>query len=90
MPQTMVERADMRAWCPAVLGVVPPFRERMAALALKAHFEPLALGIVTRRNSTRSSAAHCFIDCLFQVIRRHARSAKKEDLALFDTLTLPV
>ncbi|WP_244306028.1 LysR family transcriptional regulator [Paraburkholderia lacunae] len=62
----------------------------MAVLKLKEAFEPRQLSIVTRRNSTLGSAALGFIECLLQVIRLHARSAKKEDLALFDTLTLLV
>jgi len=88
MLQTMLEQADMCSWCPTILSHVQPFGGRMRALALKETFEPRQLGIVTRRNSTLSSAACCFIDCLLQVIRRHARSARKEDLALFETLAL--
>ncbi|CAN0627351.1 LysR family transcriptional regulator, regulator of abg operon [Burkholderia multivorans] len=88
MLQTMLEQADMCSWCPTILSHVQPFGGRMRALTLKETFEPRQLGIVTRRNSTLSTAARCFIDCLFQVIRRHARSARKEDLALFETLAL--
>ncbi|KWC18431.1 LysR substrate-binding domain-containing protein [Burkholderia ubonensis] len=88
MLQTMLEQADMCTWCPTILSVVPSFGERMSALSLKERFEPRELGIVTRRSSTLSDAARCFIDCLLQVIRRHARSARREDLALFRTLTL--
>ena len=88
MLQTMLEQADMCSWCPTILSHVQPFGGRMRALTLKETFEPRQLGIVTRRNSTLSSAACCFIDCLLQVIRRHARSARKEDLALFETLAL--
>ena len=50
--------------------------------------EPSELGIVTRRISTLSGAARCFIDCLLRVIPRHARSARNEDLALSRPLTL--
>ncbi|MCA3845481.1 MAG: LysR family transcriptional regulator, partial [Burkholderia sp.] len=88
MLQTMLEQADMCTWCPTILAAVPPFGERMRALSLKETFEPRDLGIVTRRSSTLSDAARCFIDCLLQVIRRHARSARKEDLALFRTVSL--
>ncbi|MPV58265.1 LysR family transcriptional regulator [Burkholderia sp. HI2761] len=88
MLQTMLEQADMCTWCPTILAAVPPFGERMRALSLKETFEPRELGIVTRRSSTLSDAARCFIDCLLQVIRRHARSARKEDLALFRTVSL--
>ncbi|AXF24470.1 LysR family transcriptional regulator [Burkholderia pyrrocinia] len=88
MLQTMLEQADMCTWCPTILAAVPPFGERMRALSLKETFEPRELGIVTRRSSTQSDAARCFIDCLLQVIRRHARSARKEDLALFRTVSL--
>lgn len=88
MLQTMLEQADMCTWCPTVLSRVPPFGARLRALALEEVFEPRQLGIVTRRNGTLSSAALCFIECLLQVIRRHARSARKDDLALFQTVTL--
>ncbi|KWO40870.1 LysR family transcriptional regulator [Burkholderia sp. MSMB1459WGS] len=88
MLQTMLEQADMCTWCPSILAAVPPFGERMRALSLKESFEPRELGIVTRRSSTLSEAARCFIDCLLQVIRRHARSARKDDLALFRTVSL--
>ncbi|MEM5422015.1 LysR substrate-binding domain-containing protein [Paraburkholderia ferrariae] len=86
--QTMVEQADMCTWSPTILSHVPPFGGRLRSLALREAFEPRQLGIVTRRNSTLSRAAVAFIDCLLQVIRRHARSAKKEDLDLFKTLEL--
>ncbi|TDN63324.1 LysR family transcriptional regulator [Paraburkholderia sp. BL10I2N1] len=88
--QTLIERADMCTWCPTILKVAAPFKAHLAVLALREAFEPRQLSIVTRRNSTLSGAASCFIECLLQVIRQHARSAKKEDLVLFDTLTLLV
>ncbi|KGB93244.1 MULTISPECIES: LysR substrate-binding domain-containing protein [Burkholderia] len=88
MLQTMLEQADMCTWCPTILAAVPPFGERMRALSLKETFEPRELGIVTRRSSTLSEAARCFIDCLLQVVRRHARSARKDDLVLFKTVSL--
>ncbi|MEM5315429.1 LysR substrate-binding domain-containing protein [Paraburkholderia sp. JHI869] len=86
--QTMVEQADMCTWSPTILSHVPPFGGRLQPLALRETFEPRQLSIVTRRNSTLSRAAVAFVDCLLQVIRRHARSAKKDDLALFQTLEL--
>lgn len=88
MLQTMVEQADMCTWSPTILSLVPPFGGRLRPLALREHFEPRQLSVVTRRNSTLSSAAVCFVECLLKVIRRHARSARKDDLALFETLTL--
>jgi LysR family transcriptional regulator of abg operon len=88
MLQTMVEQADMCTWSPTILSHVPPFGGRLRSLALREHFEPRQLSIVTRRNSTLSSAAACFVDCFTKVIRRHARSAMKEDLKLFETLEL--
>jgi LysR family transcriptional regulator of abg operon len=80
----------MCTWCPTVLQTAPLFQSQLVALALKEKFDSRQLSIVTRRNSTLGGAAHCFIECLLQVIRKHARSAKKEDLALFDTVTLLV
>ncbi|KVV41480.1 LysR family transcriptional regulator [Burkholderia territorii] len=78
----------MCTWCPTIVAAVPSFGERMRVLSLTETFEPSEFGIVTRRSSTLSDAARCFIDCLQQVIRRHARPARNEDLALFGTLTL--
>ncbi|WP_098554017.1 MULTISPECIES: LysR substrate-binding domain-containing protein [Burkholderia] len=86
--QTMLEQAGMCTWCPTILAAVRPFGERMRVLSLQETFEPSELGIVTRRSSTLGDPARCFIDCLLQVIRRHARSARGEDLALFRTLEL--
>jgi DNA-binding transcriptional LysR family regulator len=88
MLQLMVERADMCTWGPAILSMAPSFFGRLQAVPLAETFASRQLSIVRRRNSTLSSAAECFIDCLLQVIRRHARSAKKEDQQLFETLTL--
>ncbi|EAY71428.1 LysR family transcriptional regulator [Burkholderia dolosa] len=88
MLHTMLEQADMCTWCPTILAAVPPFGGRMRALALKETFEPRDLGIVTRRAGTLSDAARCFIDCLLHVIRRHARSARRDDVALFSTVSL--
>ncbi|WP_322028476.1 LysR family transcriptional regulator [Paraburkholderia sp. J76] len=86
--QTMVEQASMCTWSPTILSHVPPYGGRLRPLALCETFEPRQLGIVTRRNTPLSRAALAFVDCLLQVIRRHARSAKKDDLALFRTLKL--
>jgi LysR family transcriptional regulator, regulator of abg operon len=88
MQQILVENADMCTWCPAIIAAGPSFRIPLRALSLKEQFEPVGLSIITRRNGTLSSAAGCFVECLLQVIRRHARSARKEDVALFETLTL--
>ncbi|WP_038496033.1 LysR substrate-binding domain-containing protein [Collimonas arenae] len=90
MLQSMVEHASMCTWCPTILSVVPPFHDRVVAVPLIEQFEPRQLCVITRRSSTLSRAAVCFIDCLLQVIRRHSRSAKKEDQQLFNTLTLLV
>ena len=65
-----------------------PFLGRVVSLGLTEQFEPRQLSIVTRRNGALSNPAVCFTECLLQVIRRHARSAKKEDRALFETLRL--
>ncbi|MDN0083202.1 LysR substrate-binding domain-containing protein [Crenobacter sp. SG2305] len=90
MLEILIERAEMCTWAPAILSMAPAFLGRLQTVTLTETFTPRQLSIVTRRNSTLSSAAQCFIDCLLQVIRRHARSAKKEDQQLFDTLTLLV
>ncbi|WP_166365919.1 LysR family transcriptional regulator [Pseudomonas akapageensis] len=90
MLQMLVERADMCTWGPAILGTAPPFLGRLACLRLAEQFEPRQLSIVTRRNGALSNAAVCFTECLLEVIKRHARSAKKEDRQLFETLRLLV
>jgi LysR family transcriptional regulator, regulator of abg operon len=88
MLQTMVEQADMCTWSPTILSRVPPFGGRLKALALRERFEPRQLSVVTRRGSTLSTAAVAFVECFFDVLRKHARSAKKDDLALFETLEM--
>jgi LysR family transcriptional regulator, regulator of abg operon len=88
MMQALVVHADMCTWSPAALSFVPSFRDRVVAVSLAEQFEPRQLSIITRRNSTRSSAAHCFIDCLLKVIRRRSRSTQREERQVFDTLTL--
>ncbi|SMF27557.1 DNA-binding transcriptional regulator, LysR family [Pseudogulbenkiania subflava DSM 22618] len=90
MLQIMVEMADMCTWGPSILSMAPSFLGRLHVIPLAETFTPRQLSIVRRRNSTLSGAAECFIDCLLQVIRRHSRSAKKEDQQLFETLTLLV
>lgn len=88
--QMMVERADMCTWGPSILSIAPPFLGRVVCLPLSEQFESRQLSIVTRRSGSLSNPAMCFTDCLLTVIRRHARSAKKEDRQLFETLSLLV
>ncbi|MCW3482062.1 LysR substrate-binding domain-containing protein [Neisseriaceae bacterium JH1-16] len=90
MLELLIERAEMCTWGPAILGLAPPFLGRLQAAPLAETFTPRQLSIVRRRDATLSQAAQCFIDCLLQVIRRRARSAKTEDLQLFETVTLLV
>jgi len=88
--QMLVERADMCTWGPTILSTAAPFLGRLVPVPLNEQFEPRHLSIVTRRNVALSNPAVCFTECLLQVIRRHARSAKKEDRVLFETLRLLV
>lgn len=88
--QTLVEQADMCTWVPAIIGAAPPLLGRVVPLVLRETFEPRRLGIITRRGGALSNPAQCFVECLLQVIRRHARSAKKDDRRLFETLRLLV
>ena len=88
--QTLVEQADMCTWVPAIIGAAPPLLGRVVPLALRETFEQRRLGIITRRGGALSNPAQCFVECLLQVIRRHARSAKKDDRRLFETLRLLV
>lgn len=88
--QILVERADMCTWGPSILSTAPSFFGRLTSLQLTEQFEPRQLSIVKRRNGALSNPAMCFTDCLLDVIRRHARSAKKEDRQLFETLRLLV
>jgi hypothetical protein len=39
-------------------------------------------------NLQLGTAVQCFVDCLLQVIRRRARSARSEDRELFELLQL--
>ncbi len=88
--QMLVEHADMCTWGPTIMSTAPPFLGRLVSLQLEEQFEPRHLSIVTRCNVALSNPALCFTDCLLQVIRRHARSARKEDRALFETVRLRV
>lgn len=85
---SMVEQTDMLSYFPEPVLTVPYYRERVARLELAESFATDTLGIVTPRNAQLGAAAQCFVDCLFQVIRRRARSARPEDVQLFDTLQL--
>ncbi|MGE8149635.1 LysR family transcriptional regulator [Pseudomonas vancouverensis] len=85
---SLVEQTDMLSYFPEPMLIIPGYRERVGRLALEETFATDTIGIVTRRNAQLGVAGQCFVDCLFQVIRRRARSAKAEDVALFDTLEL--
>ncbi len=78
----------MLSYFPEPMLTVPGYRERVARLDLAETFANDVIGIVTPRNAPLGAAAQCFVDCLLQVIRRRARSARPEDVALFDTLGL--
>lgn len=85
---SLMEQTDMLSYFPEPMLTVPIYRERVARLALAESFATDVIGIVTPRNAQLGVAAQCFVDCLLQVIRRRARSARAEDVALFDTLEL--
>jgi len=90
MLELMLERAEMCTWGPAILSLAPPFLGRLQIAPLIETFNPRQLSIVRRRDGTLSQVAQCFIDCLLEVIRRHARSARVEDRQLFETVSLLV
>jgi len=85
---SLLEQTDMLSYCPEPMLTVPTYAERVAKFELAERFATDTIGIVTRRNAQLGAAAQCFVDCLLQVIRRRARSAKPEDTRLFDTLDL--
>ncbi|MCW3481995.1 LysR substrate-binding domain-containing protein [Neisseriaceae bacterium JH1-16] len=85
---SLLEQTDMLSYCPEPMLIVPMYAERVAPLKLAERFATDTIGIVTPRNAQLGTAAQCFVDCLLQVIRRRARSAKVEDTRLFDTLDL--
>lgn len=62
--------------------------EWIRVMTLEQQFETGKLGIISRRDTTRSVAAKCFVDCLIQEIRRCARSASAVDCRLSEKLTL--
>jgi hypothetical protein len=83
-----VEQTDMLSYFPEPMLTIPGYRERVGRLALVESFATDTIGIVTPRSAQLGVAGQCFVDCLFQVIRRRARSARPEDVELFDTLEL--
>lgn len=85
---SLIEQTDMLSYFPEPMLTVPGYRERVARLDLAETFANDVIGIVTPRNAPLGAAAQCFVDCLLQVIRRRARSARPEDVELFDTLSL--
>ncbi|MGE8064510.1 LysR family transcriptional regulator [Pseudomonas sp. NPDC089569] len=85
---SMIEQTDMLSYCPEPMLTVPIYRERVRKLPLAESFATDTIGIVTPRNGQLGVAAQCFVECLLQVIRRRARSARPEDVQLFDTLEL--
>lgn len=85
---SLVEQTDMLSYFPEPMLTIPGYRERVGRLDLAQTFATDTIGIVTPRNAQLGVAGQCFVDCLFQVIRRRARSAKPEDVELFDTLEL--
>ncbi|NUT78826.1 LysR family transcriptional regulator [Pseudomonas sp. C1C7] len=85
---SLIEQTDMLSYFPEPMLTVPIYRERVARLELVERFATDTIGIVTPRNAQLGVAAQCFVDCLLQVIRRRARSARVEDVELFDTLQL--
>jgi len=85
---SLLEQTDMLSYCPEPMLTVPIYGERLARLDLVETLATDTIGIVTSRNTQLGAAAQCFVDCLVQVIRRRARSARPEDTRLFDTLDL--
>lgn len=85
---SLIEQTNMLSYIPQPILTVPMYSERVQRLELTETFATDTIGIVTPRNAQLGVAAQCFVDCLLQVIRRRARSARKEDVRLFDTLEL--
>ena len=85
---SLVRHADMFSYCPEPLLVAEPMLEWIRVMTLEQQFETGKLGIISRRDTTRSVAAKCFVDCLIQEIRRCARSASAADCRLSEKLTL--
>ena len=85
---SMVEQTDMLSYFPEPVLTVPYYRERARRLELVEEFAIDTIGIVTPRNAQMGVAAQCFVECMFQVLRRRARSTRPEDVRLFDTLEL--
>ncbi len=85
---SMIRAVGMLSYCPEPLIVAEPMRDWVRVLQLDERFETGKLGIISRRDTTRSAAAQCFVDCLLQEIRRCARSAREADCRLSEKLTL--
>ncbi|TDF82335.1 LysR family transcriptional regulator [Pseudomonas sp. H9] len=85
---SLIEQTDMLSYCPEPMLTVPIYRERVSKLELEETFATDTIGIVTPRNTQLGAAAQCFVECLLQVVRRRARSNKREDRELFDAVGL--
>jgi DNA-binding transcriptional LysR family regulator len=84
----LVRNADMLSYCPRPLLVTEAVRDWVVPVEIAERFEISRLGIITRRNVVLNAAAQCFVDCLLAVIRHRARSARAENRALFECLTM--
>jgi LysR family transcriptional regulator of abg operon len=84
----LVRGAGMLSYCPEPLLVAMPARDGIQPIRVCESFETSRLGIIKRHNVVLGRAAKCFVDCLLKVIRQRARSARLEDRALFDCVTM--
>lgn len=82
----LIRHAGMLSYCPRPLLVCDSMQDWVRPLNIAEQFESTRLGIIGRRNTMRSQAAQCFVDCLLQEIRRRSRSAARADAELFAQL----
>lgn len=87
---TLTEQTEMLSYFPKPILASNMYSDRVRCLELNESFATDLIGIVTPRNNLLGAAAQCFVDCLYQVIRRRARSSNPKDVSLFDTLSLLV
>jgi LysR family transcriptional regulator of abg operon len=85
---TLTEQTEMLSYFPKPILASTIYSDRVRCLHLNESFATDLIGIVTPRNNLLGAAAQCFVECLYQVIKRRARSSHPKDVSLFDTLSL--
>ncbi|QCP54360.1 LysR family transcriptional regulator [Trinickia violacea] len=84
----LVRYSDMLTVAPEPLLLTESMRNWAQPLRLDEQFGTRRVSVISLRNTMRSQAAMCFVDCLRKVIRTRSRSASEANRMLFDRLEL--